>query len=112
MKFLDFPYFRCTYMKNFQHFFSFLLVAMLLLKVSAAHVYVHQDSVFDQIENCKICDSAIENQNAEHNANNGFTFQISHNIVFHGNQITKDSDSLFSSQLHFRLFGRPPPSLG
>lgn len=41
-----------------------LLVGLLFIKVSAFHVYSHEDAD-NQIETCGYCDLAVENQQAE-----------------------------------------------
>lgn len=38
----------------------------MLIKVTSFHVYSHQDNKVDTIENCSICELAVQNQNAEY----------------------------------------------
>ena len=38
----------------------------MLVKVTSFHVYSHQDNKVDTIENCSICELAVQNQNAEY----------------------------------------------
>ncbi|NAY91042.1 hypothetical protein GTQ34_03840 [Muricauda sp. JGD-17] len=53
-------------MKQVTRVFGVLLfVSLMLLKVSALHVYSHQDDKGDTIENCQICNILAENQTAE-----------------------------------------------
>jgi hypothetical protein len=45
-------------------FFSFILLTLIAFKVSATHVYAHEEDSF-QVEDCELCEQAIQNQNAE-----------------------------------------------
>ncbi|UII75954.1 hypothetical protein LV716_17070 [Flagellimonas sp. HMM57] len=82
----------------------------MLIKVSALHVYAHQDDDCDAIENCEICDIALESQSS------GLEIPLQL-ICSNGNSILeikgfKEKSQVFSSASNtFRLFGRPPPSL-
>jgi hypothetical protein len=93
-------------------FSAFLLFALMLFKVSSFHVYSHQDSSSDDIENCKICELAVENENAE------FVFTASQTM--RTPVITTDINTqstvydwvVSSSFLRYNFFGRPPPNMG
>jgi hypothetical protein len=112
MYFGNFPYFRCVNKTKFLHTVTFVLLTLMFFKVSALHVYGHQDDSLNQIENCKICDSAIENQNAEHLANTSFSVEAPQISIIETVPIFEYSQLFTSPKVHFRLFGRPPPSLG
>lgn len=108
----SFDYFR-NVKRTFSSIFGILLLVILLLfKISVSfHAYTHQDDSTDIIENCTICDVAIENQQTEFIATapqSAVTLLI--------NVITKERTTVnahvpHSSELVFSCFGRPPPSL-
>ncbi len=86
-----------------------MLFTLMLIKVTSFHIYTHQDNSLDTIENCNICNIAIQNPHAEYlfTAIVGFIF-ITIFILF------KERPSLFvsetpSSFLRISFFGRPPP---
>jgi len=73
------------------------------------HVYMHQDASGDDIENCNTCESAIENQNTELLSPATFSFQVTNEIIFSIDSFELVSQEIPTQNLHFRLFGRPPP---
>lgn len=91
------------------HIVTFAFLTLMLFKVTSFHIYTHQDTSQDQIENCKICDSAIENQDEELLTGTLECFDVSQNLVFEEKNLSKAQQSCTSTKLHFRLFGRPPP---
>lgn len=98
--------------KKILHTITFVLLTLIFFKVSAIHAYSHQDSASNQIENCKVCDSAIENQNAEHLLSSSDWTEI-FQIELVSTAINLDYSQPFTtSKVHFRVFGRPPPTLG
>ena len=94
----------------FTYFSAFILLGLILIKVTSFHIYSHQDNPVDTIENCSICDMAIQNQNSE------FTFITILAIVFFSVSISTDQKiyplaiELPSSYFSYASFGRPPPS--
>lgn len=84
----------------------------MLFKVTAVHVYSHQNDGFDQIENCKVCDVAVENQNAEHLDFDATFYETPQPEAIAPEPFSTISQSVLVYQVHFRLFGRPPPTLG
>ncbi|MEM8847821.1 MAG: hypothetical protein AAGD17_12035 [Bacteroidota bacterium] len=89
---------------------SFIVfTTLLLIKVSAFHVYTHHHDDCDSVENCEICDVVFENQTTD--------FDVLHPIILDSAQwaLSKDfsapSSSIFidDSKLN-RLSCRPPPS--
>lgn len=111
MNFYRFRYFRGVKKENIKYFSVMALILIVLLKVSSFHVFAHQDSSIDTIENCTICDLAIENQNVEFTA----TVQSAkapRAFVIVSKVVSKAPPSESSpNHLHFKLFGRPPPGL-
>ncbi len=95
-----------------QIFGLLLLTALMLVKVSAFHIYSHQDFDTDAIEDCSYCDLAIENQNAEllvadivvDFAKKTFFFETKKPQFAH--QI-----ELIGLKENLKLFLRPPPAL-
>ncbi|WP_420601312.1 hypothetical protein [Flagellimonas sp.] len=97
-------------MPGFKKFFGFFLfAALMLIKVSALHVYTHDDTDVDSIENCTTCDIALENQSSD--------VQLQANIVeVPVQEIAKGTLTIGTEQqlkpmrFNFFLFSRPPPS--
>ncbi|MFS4468407.1 hypothetical protein [Maribacter sp. 2210JD10-5] len=100
-------------MKNtfFRNSIGVFLLTLMFFKVSSFHVYAHEDNASDTVENCSICEVAIENQNSDflHAAAQSIPRPLPL-IISNESQITVDS-FVSSSLLRFRFFGRPPPSL-
>ena len=84
----------------------------MLFKVSAAHVYSHQEADIDTIENCKICDVAVENQEAEFVVSNVISLETPVQTPFPKENLIYLPQTDSSKLVHFRLFGRPPPFVG
>lgn len=83
----------------------------MFFKVSSFHVYTHDDSSSDQIENCKVCDVAIENQDVEFQLNASVSIPSYQNFELVEIKTATLNQVDTSLDLHFRLFGRPPPSV-
>lgn len=99
-------------MKEFRKLFGlFLFISLMLVKVSALHVYTHNECDSEQIEECEICDVVFENQNNEHNFDNGFDLEVTENLFLVQESISINPHTFISSPIEFRFFGRPPPSL-
>ncbi|SFR84537.1 MULTISPECIES: hypothetical protein [Maribacter] len=81
----------------------------MLIKVTSFHVYTHQDNTVDTIENCSICDLAVQNQNSE------FTFVailmlvLLSVIIFTGKKLSPLVFEAPSFYFQYAIFGRPPP---
>lgn len=83
----------------------------MIFKVSSFHTYTHQDASSDDIENCKICELATENQNND--------FVIVTQVVVatpifitYAYEPIVSYDLVLSSFLRSSFFGRPPPQVG
>lgn len=48
-----------------KYFSLFAFLVLMTVKVSALHIYSHQDVESDKIEECSFCELAIENQSDE-----------------------------------------------
>ncbi|WP_422351401.1 hypothetical protein [Flagellimonas sp.] len=97
-------------MQDLKKIFVFLLFATLMLvKVSALHVYSHQDGETHEIENCAICEIALESQQSN--------FEITGKVMIpEVNTFFITEEVEFQYQInvpipssHF-FFSRPPPS--
>lgn len=92
------------------HLISLLLLVLMFFKVSAIHVYTHQDTSVDQVENCKICDLALENQDNEQVSVTTLSVETDEYYPIVLQPALYEVESLVSSLAHLRLFSRPPPT--
>lgn len=81
----------------------------MLIKVTSFHVYSHDDNSIDTIENCSICDMAIQNQNSEFTFVAVLLFILLPLISFSGKRISPLVLEAASFYLRYATFGRPPP---
>jgi len=81
----------------------------MLIKVTSFHVYSHEDNSIDNIENCSICDMAIQNQNSEFTFVAVLLFILLPLITFSGKSITPLVLEAPSFYFRYATFGRPPP---
>ncbi|WP_394330702.1 DUF2645 family protein [Maribacter forsetii] len=100
-------------MKNsiFTYISVFILFCLMLIKVTSFHVYSHDDSSIDTIENCSICYMAIQNQNSEFTFVAVLLFILLPLISFSGKRISPLVLEAPSFYFRYPTFGRPPPSL-
>ncbi len=98
--------------REFSTFIAFLLFALMLFKVSSFHVYSHQDSTSDDIENCKVCEVALENQNTEFQFIAPQALAIDFIAPYSYIQPVTYEMVVSSSFLCVNFFGRPPPNVG
>jgi len=82
----------------------------MLIKVTSFHVYSHDDNSIDNIENCSICDMAIQNQNSEFTFVAVLFFILLPLITFSGKSITPLVLEAPSFYFRYATFGRPPPT--
>lgn len=89
----------------------FFFAALMLVKVSTLHIYTHQDSDEDTIENCLLCDFALENQQTDFFF--GSETVLVHTFVDIPDVVESDFINLFldTSLSDYTLFSRPPPSI-
>lgn len=89
-------------------FYSFILLALLSVKVSAFHVYQHhmEDS---HAENCELCEYTIQNQSEEFSSDDSFAIpsKITIVVIAPTNLETQDIGTLEIA--HKFPFSRPPP---
>ena len=86
----------------------FIFLALMTIKVSAFHVYTHQD-VDSQVENCAYCDVAIENQQAEHVPILMVTADVQEPIEKKEPKLFSKTNVIVGNTYHSYLFCRPPP---
>lgn len=90
---------------------AILLFTLMLCKVSAFHVFTHQNESSNTIESCSICDIAVENQLSE------LSFPASNNSLPVASFVFVSPNSanhivLFSEKLSLgKCYCRPPPFL-
>ncbi len=83
----------------------------MFFKVSAVHAYSHEDSDHDSIENCLICESAIENQNSEFLFQDFMSFEYPINYPLSLDSFETSFSRIIKNAESYSLFGRPPPAL-
>ncbi|WP_136465273.1 hypothetical protein [Flagellimonas onchidii] len=87
-----------------------LFTTLILVKVSAFHVYVHHDSETDEIENCTVCDLVMENQGSELQFSTPVVEMDTPEVI----QVIKEivsGQQLKTIRFNFSLFSRPPPHI-
>lgn len=92
--------------------FSFLLLTLMIVKVSAFHTYFHSDDSNTSIENCNTCDIAIENQQAQFAEIELFDHTVITNFDF----TTKEDHFIAvlliaDNEPSYYFQNRPPPAL-
>lgn len=97
--------------RRFSTVIAIVLFALMFFKVSSFHVYIHIDTDSDEIENCEICDFAIENQNTEFLSAGTHDIFNDAAVIYSNEQLIKDVLVVYPSILRSNLFGRPPPYL-
>jgi len=91
---------------------AFLLFTLLLVKVSAFHVYLHQDDATNEIENCQVCHIVAETQSLEHHNTPPLSVDPPRVEIVLQEPILQDNIIVTSSFLQAKIFSRPPPFLG
>ncbi len=87
----------------------FFFGTLMLIKVSAFHIYTHDDTDADNIENCIVCDAVLENLTSD------IQFAGDNIDVVPAHEIADSVPQAFFDQpaetavFYFRLFSRPPP---
>ena len=81
----------------------------MIIKVTSFHVYSHQDNTVDTIENCSICDMAIQNQNSEFTFVATLVLILLPLLIFTGKKITPYVVEVPTYYFRYATFGRPPP---
>ncbi len=96
---------------RFCYWSSFLLLALLMVKISSFHVYAHQGEPDSVTEECTVCDVTLENQQPE--IGGAMVSLPTIRVIPATNVIHFQSNVSDDSQYRLRsLFSRPPPFLG
>ncbi|AKA36271.1 MAG: hypothetical protein CMH48_03365 [Muricauda sp.] len=85
-----------------------LFLALMSIKVSAFHVYAHQDND-SQIENCEFCDLAIENQQSEHTPTFTVALDFQPPVEIKESKLYGKSINFADNTYRSGLYSRPPP---
>ena len=83
---------------------------LMLVKISSFHAYTHDDCNENSIEDCSLCELAVENQPEFYFTTENYTLEPALLPKFKQEQSCYKSISLFEP-LHHVTFGRPPPHL-
>ena len=86
-----------------------LFTSLMLIKVSGFHVYSHQDDDPETIENCNICDLALENQALDFQTPDD-SYVVADIEFPQRHQQTLKDQQLKEQSFNYYLFSRPPPS--
>lgn len=82
----------------------------MLFKLSSLYTHTHhEDDCADEIENCSLCELAIENQNSDAVLATVFVFRAVKVYINTSELLTSYNVVLSSISIHSSLFGRPPP---
>ena len=97
-------------MVKVRNIIAFILFgALMLIKVSALHIYTHQGSETDSMDHCHLCEMAIEAQQADLDFAQNYMAPV---LLAPLVQMVKTSYSQATSftTVPNSLFSRPPPS--
>lgn len=90
---------------------ALLLFSLLLVKISAFHIYEHHDTLDGNAKHCEICLLTLEGQQLEGTIPAAITFDGTRLLVSYEPQTVyysrHDTDALRKGE----LFSRPPPQL-
>lgn len=92
-------------------FLSFVFLTLMFFKVSSFHVYTHEDNGSDEIENCELCELAVENSKSETLFTPFQVVELPMVIRAGEKQFALYSQIIISSLIRFQLLSRPPPYL-
>ncbi|RDY61666.1 hypothetical protein [Flagellimonas nanhaiensis] len=86
-----------------------LFTSLMVIKVSSFHVYAHQDGDSETIENCNICDLALENQTLDfQTSDNSYVLDDTEFSIKY--QKTLKDEQLKEQSFDYYLSSRPPPT--
>ena len=86
-----------------------LFTCLMLVKVSAFHVYSHQHDDKDAIEHCDQCEIAMEAQNADFEVLADIVVCEPLQVAISKRMVLTDTDATIETSTYI-LFSRPPPS--
>ena len=85
-----------------------VFTTLLLIKVSAFHVYTHHHDDCDSVENCEICDVVFDNQTSDFDVPQPIILDSPRWVLSKDFSISISSIFIDDSKLN-RLSCRPPP---
>ncbi|WP_394748702.1 hypothetical protein [Spongiimicrobium salis] len=88
---------------------SFVLFTLMVFKVSALHVYSHQND--DSVEQCSICDVAIHSQDVELSTPPQIILPNTVEFIPISEERFNTVFTLVLPKVCHTLYGRPPPAL-
>ncbi|MEP3210814.1 MAG: hypothetical protein ABJN95_16550 [Maribacter sp.] len=95
--------------KILERFSAVLLIGLLLIKVSAFHVYEHHDSLDDSNDHCELCVLTIEGQQSE-SLTPPLTVVVHSPLQFPSlPKIHSLEEGYVQTIVKGNLFARPPP---
>ena len=98
-------------MKNILEYIgTVLFIGLMLVKISAFHVYEHHDSVYGQHTQCELCVLTMESQQGETLMTPTAIVAVDLNIPDYNSDITPFDLPVITDPLKTTLFSRPPPS--
>ncbi|NAS10640.1 hypothetical protein [Poritiphilus flavus] len=96
--------------KVFRSSFAFILLGLLLIKISSFHIYDHQDSSIDPMAHCELCLQAIEGQQMEMLYPPFVADQVISTPILFERKAIFPGPVLSNTATPAILFSRPPPS--
>lgn len=88
---------------------AFLLIGLLLIKISSFHVYEHQDTLDDSLEHCEHCLLVLNAQQSEGLITPVFFLQEYSTPVLYEQKIISSGFLFTKTAKPVILFSRPPP---
>lgn len=79
--------------------------------MTSFHVYTHQDNPVNTIENCQLCELAVQNQTAKFLVVTVFVIIATLFSIPSGRKTFFSASEFPFLFLRFKLFGRPPPQM-
>jgi hypothetical protein len=95
---------------RFKKVLVFTFFALMMVKVSAFHVYCHISHDKESIKHCGICDVALVNQHTQLNFADEIEIVSTIFVLIPGQKEFNDITTTPESRVSIRLCSRPPPS--
>ncbi|WP_139063719.1 hypothetical protein [Flagellimonas eckloniae] len=93
-----------------KHLGSFLLITLILIKVSAFHVYEHHDDHEDKTGSCEFCLFAIDSQQSDLLLQASAVIKVPNELSAYKPCIISQDFQISRVSCRSNLFYRPPPS--
>ena len=92
-------------------FFAILLISLLLVKISAFHVYEHHDELDDSNTHCELCVLTIAGQQFDAIIASPIVIVNNPLIIPSKSGVTSFGSDFIDSFYHHTFFSRPPPHI-